>query len=123
MHHSEALRKTSKPGDICCIESGYNSLSSIVRHKQRKYFVKMVNERYDLQDDPLGYALRLVLNSTHNTSNYLKNLIDNDNLNDHLLDTESLKASIRQSESSRRKVYCDIINSDLSTHSIYIDAA
>ena len=51
----------------------------------------------------------------------MKILIDNDNLKDHLLDTESLKASIRQSESSRRKVYCDIINSDLSTHSIYID--
>ncbi len=60
--------------DICYIESGYNSLSSIVRYKQINYFSKMVNERCGLLDDPLGYTLRLVLNSTHKTGNYLKNL-------------------------------------------------
>ena len=61
--------------DICYIESGYNSLSSIVKLKQRNYFVKIANERYGLQDDPLGFALRLVLNNTYKTSNYLNNLI------------------------------------------------
>ena len=104
--------------DICYIESGYNSLTSIVKLKQRNYFVKIANERYGLQDDPLGFALRLVLNNTYKTSNYLNNLIDN-NFNDHLQDSESLKISIRQSDSSRRRVYCNSINGDLSTHSIY----
>ena len=66
----------------------------------------------------MGYALRLVLNNTYNTSNYLNNLIDN-NLNDYLQDNESLKTSIRQSDSSRRRVYCNSINGDLSTHTIY----
>ena len=104
--------------DICYIESGYNSLTSIVKLKQRKYFVKFTNERYGLQDDPLGFALRLVLNNTYKTSNYLNNLI-NSNLDDYLQDSESLKTSIRQSDSSRRRVYCNSINGDLSTHSIY----
>ena len=104
--------------DICYVESGYNSLTSIVKLKQRNYFVKIANERYGLQDDPLGFALRLVLNNTYKTSNYLNNLI-NDNVNDHFQDNESLKTSIRQSDSSRRRVYCNSINNDLSTHSIY----
>ena len=81
----------------------------------------MLNERYDLQDDSLVYALKLVLNSTYNTSNHLRNLITNSNVNDHMQDTELLKDSIRQSDSSRRRVYCDYINGDLSTHSIYIN--
>ena len=41
------------------------------------------------------------------------------NLNDYSQDTESLKTNIRQSDSSRRLVYFNFINSDLSTHSIY----
>ena len=110
--------KMNSCNDICYIESGYNSLTSIVKTKQRNYFVKMVNEKYGLQDEPLGYALRLVLNNTYNTSNYLNNLIDN-NLNDYLQDNESLKTSIRQSDSSRRRVYCNSINGDLFTHTIY----
>ena len=105
--------------DICYIESGYSSLTTIVRNKQRNYFAKMFNERYELQDDPLGYVIKLVLNSTYNTSHYLRNLIVNNNVNDLIQDTESLKDSIRQSDSSRRRVYCDYVNSGLSTHSIY----
>ena len=66
----------------------------------------------------MGFALRLVLNNTYKTSNYLNNLIDN-NFNDHLQDSELLKTSIRQSDSSRRRVYCNLINGDLSTHNIY----
>ena len=79
----------------------------------------MLNGRYELQDDPLVYALKLVLNSTYNTSNHLRNLITNNNVNDYMQDTESLKDSIRQSDSSRRRVYCDYVNSGLSIHSIY----
>ena len=105
--------------DVCYVESGYNSLTSIVRHKQRLYFAKMSNERFGLQDDPLGYSLRLVLGNNYNTSKYLKNLIDNSNFNDYQQDTESMKTSLRESESSRRRVYCDLVNSNLSIHSIY----
>ena len=66
----------------------------------------------------MGFALRLVLKNTYKTSNYLNNLIDS-NLNDYLQDSESLKTNIRQSDSSRRRVYCSSINGDLSSHSIY----
>ena len=104
--------------DVCYVESGYNSLTSIVRHKQRHFFAKMMSERYGLQDDPLGYSLRLILGNNYNTSKYLQNLIDNINFNDCQQDNESLKTSLRDSESSRRRVYCDI-NGNLSIHSIY----
>ena len=49
------------------------------------------------------------------------NLIQNSNINDITLGTELLKTNIRQSDSSRRRVYCNAINNTLSTHSIYID--
>ena len=41
--------------DLCYVESGYVLLKAIVRSKQRKFFVKMYNDRFNLIDDPLGY--------------------------------------------------------------------
>ena len=105
--------------DVCYIESGYNSLKSIVKSKQRNYFAKMFNERCVIVDDPLGFSLRLVLNGNYRTSNYLNDLINNSDFNDCQSETFCLKDSIRQAASSRRIIYCNIINTDLSTHSIY----
>ena len=79
----------------------------------------MFNERYGIQDDPLGYALRLVLNNTYNTKKYLDNFINNSTIDDCQQERERLKLKISQSESSRRIVYCSIINKNLSIHGIY----
>ena len=78
----------------------------------------MVNDRYPLQDDPLGFALKLVLNSTSATSNYLHNII-NDNTNYCQQDLEHLKYNIMQSDSSRRVTYRSTMNVELSCHNIY----
>ena len=42
----------------------------------------MYNERCVLNDDPLGFVLKLVLNSRYGTKNYLADLINNSNVND-----------------------------------------
>ena len=105
--------------DVCWVESGFGSLTATVKSKQRKFFVKMFNERYRIQDDPLGFALRLVLNANYSTEVYLHCLINNSNYDDYQNDMDDLKQKIRQSESSRRSVYVNHMNTDLSTHSIY----
>ena len=78
----------------------------------------MVTDRYPLQDDPLGFVLRLVLNSTSATRNYLHNII-NDDTNYCQQDLELLKHNLMQSESSRRVTYRSIMNIDLNIHNIY----
>ena len=70
-------------------------------------------------DDPLGYVLKLVLNSRYNTRTYLNNLIINPYLNDYQYESDKLKHTIRSSNSSRRIVYCNTINPNLNVHQIY----
>ena len=57
--------------DLCYVGSGYVSFKEIVRSKQRKFFVKMYNERFNLIDDPLGFTLKLVLRTRYCTTNYI----------------------------------------------------
>lgn len=68
--------------DVVYIESGYAPLKAIVKRKQRKFFVKIHNERVHMQDDPLGFVIKLVLNNRYNTRTYLHDLINNSNVND-----------------------------------------
>ena len=105
--------------DVCYIESGYSSVNSLVKSKQRTFFAKMYNERYVLQDDPLGFSLKLVLGSSSNTKRYLYNLINIGTSNVIHQDVELLKNNLRSSESSRRKIYCNAINSNLAIHNVY----
>ena len=49
----------------------------------------------------------------------MNTLINNSYFNDCQHETALLKESIRQSVSSRRSIYCNVINTNLSTHSIY----
>ena len=105
--------------DVCYLESGYPPLSAIIKSKQRTFFSKMYDVRENMFDDPLGYVLKLVLNSRYNTKTYLNNLISNPYLNDYQYESDKLKHTIRSSNSSRRIVYCNTINPNLNIHRIY----
>ena len=45
--------RQSTPNDNCLIEAGYPSLEAAVRQRQRKFLQRMIDERKDLDDDPL----------------------------------------------------------------------
>ena len=79
----------------------------------------MFNERYALQDDPLGFSLCLILGSSSSTKKYLYNIINDGTSNVIHQDVELLKNNLRSSESSRRKTYCNDINTDLTVHNVY----
>ena len=81
----------------------------------------MHSERCNLGDDPLGLVLNLVLNSRYSTRNYIFKLINNSSINDIQHDSELLKINLRRSESSRRITYCNIINTNLTVHNIYLN--
>ena len=106
--------------DICYVESGYPPVSAIIKSKQRSFFSKMYNERSNMLDDPLGFALKLALNSRYSTKRYLEDLIVNSDFNDCQSEFEKIKLNLRRAQSSRRTVYCNLINEPLDTHEIYI---
>ena len=51
--------RSSIPDNLCLIEAGLPPLESVVLQAQGKFFNKMMH-RMDMEDDPLGYVLRLI---------------------------------------------------------------
>ena len=70
-------------------------------------------------DDPLGFVLKLVLNSRYNTRKYLHNLIHDNDIDYCKSEFQGIKDKIIRSESSRRVLYRNFMNSDLSVHDVY----
>ena len=61
----------SAANDCCLIEAGYPSLEANVRHRQQKFFQRMKEERKDVSNDPLMFALELTQRDNPVMSRYL----------------------------------------------------
>ena len=104
--------------DLCYIESGCPPLQALVKSKQRNFFAKMYAERSGMDDDPLGFALRVALNTRYNTKSYVSDLINN-NIDDCAVAMVTLKNNIMNSTSSRRITYLNVMNPSLTVQSLY----
>ena len=104
--------------DLCYVESGYAPLKAIVKARQRKFFVKMYNDRINMDDDPLGLVIKLVMNTRYSTKKYLHDLINND-IGDIQNEFASVKDNLSRSESSKRTLYRNSMNVGLKIHDIY----
>ena len=111
------VRKTTC-SDVCYIESGCPPIEALVKDKQYKYFRKVYRERSGMTDDPLTFALLLLMNTQYNTKNYVRDLlnIDQSPIYDAM---ERIRRELLHSDSSRRITYRELMNTDLSTHDIY----
>ena len=103
--------------DVCYVESGYPSLHSLVKSKQRSFFSKMWIEREGMEDDPLALAINVTREHRYHTRTYIDNLLHTE-INDIAEGVIEQKRKILNSTSSRRVTY-KIINPNLSCHSVY----
>lgn len=110
------VRKTT-PNVVCYVESGYPSLPDLVKYRQHKFLKKMWDERSSMNDDPLSFAMRKVINENTNMGKCVKEMIRGE-VPDMSVLLEKAKCCIRDSGTSRCIVYKDI-NPTLSTHEIY----
>ena len=106
--------RRSTCNEVCYIEAGYPPLQQIVMNKQHIFFRKMWLQRSNLVDDPLMFAMNLVLSSTSPTSRLIRRYVMTDVGEEH----DDITSSLRNSDSSRRKTYVEL-NPCLTVHSIY----
>ena len=111
------VRKTTN-NDVCMVELGMPSVSSLVKAKQRKFLKKMWQERNTMNDDPLIHAIKMATQYNDVVSRYISDLIfhDNDDIGSGL---DELKTSVRNSTSNRLSFY-KLVNSELKVHDIYL---
>ena len=102
---------------VCYAEAGYPSLQDLVKFKQHKFFHRMWDERSEIQDDPLAFAIRAACDSNTHTGKIAKKMI-----RDEVVDMSKLLENVRNavvaSNTSRCVIYKDI-NPDLSVHDVY----
>ena len=118
LKHMLGVRRTTC-NDVCYVEAGYVPINAIVKSKQRKFFVNMHRDRIGIIDDPFGFIIDLVLKSRYNTEKYLYKLIHDVGINDCQQEVNLIKNNIARSESSRRKIYNNVMNVNLVVHDIY----
>ena len=109
--------RKSTSNDACLVELGIPPLAALIKSKQRKFFSKMVHERNDLDDDPLMYAINLVLTYNDKLSRLINDLTTNDT-NDIEEAKTKLKSKVLISDSNRISFY-KLINPNFIIHDIY----
>ena len=57
-------------------------LSDLVKYKQKMFCYRMINERHNMIDDPLMYAINLTRGEVPSTTSYIDSLLG---MNDILL--------------------------------------
>ena len=107
----------SIPGEICLLECNMPPLRTLIRQKQSNFFNKMLNERSDMEDDPLMFALNLTQTDNRNMYKYVESIVTQDPLASEA-DMNKMRAKISESEATRFKTYYEI-NESLDMHSVY----
>ena len=102
---------------ICYAEAGYPTLQDMIKFKQHKFYHKMWQERSEMTDDPLSFAIRLVCNCNTNTGKMVKSMIRED-IGDFSELLGNVHNTITTSYTSRFEIY-KCINPSFSVHEIY----
>lgn len=103
--------------EMCYVELGYPPLKELVRSKQRKFFETIWQQRSNMTDDPLIFAINVTLNERYNTKTFVSDLLFH-HKDDIAVAMESLKQNIILSDSSRKITYKEI-NPALTRHELY----
>ena len=109
--------RLSTSNDACLVEAGYPSLEAAIRYRQQKFLKLMIEERKDMVDDPLMFALELTAKDNRVTNRYIQDVLNEEgDIIEN--DMRKRKDKIRSSPRTKLRTYC-LVNPDLSVHPIY----
>ena len=106
----------STPNETCLIEAGYPSLEASIRQRQRRFFDRMKEERNDMANDPLMFALQVTKRDNKEMDKYISGVMDGGDPVD--TDISKRKDGIMSSERTKTVTYRQI-NPTLSVHPVY----
>ena len=107
----------STTNELCLIELGFPSLEATIRHRQRRFFERMRNERSEMTDDPLMFALQLTESDNKVLHQYITGVLEEagDIIEN---DVAKRKEGISISERTKTVAYRQM-NPTLCVHPIY----
>ena len=112
------VRNTTN-NDLCLLELGLPNIQDKILSMQRKAIKSFYQSRYNMEDDPLGHALRLALNSRTHTSRTLHALIHGDG-GDVPRSLDAMRARVSQNPSNSSKYeWYSTVNTNFTVHDLY----
>ena len=107
----------STTNELCLIESGYPSLEATIRQRQRRFFERMRDERSEMNDDPLMFALQLTESDNKVLHKYISGVLEEagDIIEN---DVAKRKEDISVSERTKTVTYRQM-NPTLCVHPVY----
>ena len=109
--------RQSTNNDACLVEAGYPTLEAQVRHRQRRFLENMTEQRRNMDDDPLMFALKLTERDNPHMNRYIQALRrEPDNIVEVNLST--IKSRIMSSSKTKVITY-RTFNPDLTIHPMY----
>ena len=107
--------RSSSPINLCLIEAGLPPLKSIVADAQGRFFRKML-PRMEMDDDPLGYVLRLIQLEDPTMWRNIRQVMNNNNHRKYAI--EDITHHV-QNDTCRRSRTFKELNPSLSCHVLY----
>ena len=109
--------RQSTNNDACLVEAGYPTLEAQVRHRQRRFLENMTEQRRNMDDDPLMFALKLTERDNPHMNRYIQALRrEPDNIVE--VNLSSIKSRIMSSSKTKVITY-RTFNPDLTIHPMY----
>ena len=109
--------RPSTPNDLCLIESGYLTLSGLIKDIQFKFFTKMMRQRADMNDDPFMFVWELAKDARTPCARYVNKLLENEN--PVAAERDKLTQRVEGSERTKPKLYKTSMNPELDVHEVY----
>ena len=106
--------------DLVRAELGYPDLNITVKESQIK-FMRKLTSRNDFEGSPAQLALHLAVHVESQAGKYVSSLLNSEIAGLRTENIESLRCKLLESESSRRKTYCEF-NPDVIRHPIYTES-
>ena len=71
--------RATTPTNLCLLEGGLKPLESLVKSRQKKFFVKMMAKRADMMDDPLMHAINITKELNRPMWSYVESVLSVEN--------------------------------------------
>ena len=107
---------------LCLIEAGLQPIKCIILERQQKFFLKMMNERAGLKDDPLMHILKQTQLENHVMWRYIESIMHGgDFISEEIA---NIKGSVTSAANEKSKL-CTyrLLNPQLEIHPLYVKCA
>ena len=109
--------RSQTSNDVCLLESGYPAFDALVKSRQKSFIQNKIDERSNMTDDPLMFALTTTRQQNPKMKTYIETLLSCEDI--LTKDKSDRVARVQSSTRTKLITYSSINNASFEVHPIY----